>query len=62
MYTTKVKDFKEWISVCSDVGFNLSDITENDNVYEFKNEYDDVLAYWDRKYNFGAISIEVFSL
>ena len=60
MYTMKFKSFAEWIDSCVDAGFLPSEIQEDNNTYEFR-DGSDVLAYWDRDLNIGAVCVEVYS-
>lgn len=59
MYSTTEKFyyFNEWLDACLDCGFVLSEIVSTEKEYTFKRG-GDVVAYWDRELNIGAVSLE----
>jgi len=55
--TEKFSDFKEWLAACTDYGFGISEVETTEKEYTFK-QGGDVVAYWDRELNIGAVSLE----
>lgn len=54
----KFDNFSDWIdSVCDNFNATLADIVYGTHEYSFKLG-EDLVAYWDRDYKFGFISME----